>query len=104
MKVNYSKPRQASEALASVQLDVPTNAAGEDRIGILVGLWCQKDSVDITTPGGPRSMSFGFRSGDLCIEASNARIALEHRYSEIAYEVVIDEEKKKNIESGMGIG
>jgi len=102
MKIGYSTAKAAFKKMASINVEVPRNAIGNESLGLLVGLWCQKDSVDVSAAGRPAPVQFGFRAGDLYVETKNCRISNKNRYSSVAYEVEIGEEKRKSLEAGAG--
>lgn len=103
MQIKYGKAENAFKELASVNIDIPQNAINDDSVGILVGLWCQKEEITAQMGQDKVSVNFGFHSGDLYIHSKNCRILNSGRFKETAYEEEVNKESKDSIQKAAQI-
>ena len=93
-KVQTEKPRFAISRLASLQVESPINSQTQEGLGVLVVLWCGRESIQVSVEAERRTFSFGFTVGELEVSIKNGRISAENRYKQEIYREKIDQNAK----------
>jgi hypothetical protein len=93
-KVLVERPRFAISRLASLQVESPLNSRTSEEVGVLVALWCGRESIQVAVEKERRTFSFGFTVGEIEVSVKNGRISSAGRYRQEIYREKIDQNAK----------
>jgi hypothetical protein len=90
------KPSVAPFArLASIQADVPHNARSGEELGVLVGLWCDRETIEAPLAAGVKRYEIGFTVGEVAIRVEGAELSISGRYSQECFRRKVPETAKE---------
>ncbi|MFC1459345.1 hypothetical protein ACETIH_22095 [Microvirga arabica] len=104
-----ARPKFAVERIASVAAEVPTNVrTSEQGLGLLVGLWCGKDRIDLPLEADTHTLAFGFTTGEIVVDVKGGWISTKDRFKQESYRQKRDEKStqtaSRDQKGGVGVG
>src|SRR5262249_28517901 len=77
------------------QVESPSNSQTSDEIGVLVMLWCGRETLHVGHEKSAGKFTFGFTVGELEVAVTNGRISPENRFKQEFYKEKIDQNEKE---------
>ena len=93
-KVQVERPKFAFSRLASLQTESPANSHAAGELGVLVALWCGRESIQVGNRETLGRFTFGFTVGELEVSVKNGRLSPHSRFKQEFYREKIDQNEK----------
>ena len=103
-KIEIKDAAVADPNLLEMDAECPTQFRKDDGgVGLRVAIWCKRSAYPVKIRKNEGLFSFGFTEGELSVQAIGLKIAIEQRFSDIAYKKDFSSSEQSHSEKSGGL-